>query len=143
MSSPHNGVVGDRLHSFTALVGVFLTDVSAPWSGNLAVWSGSTDALSAWFAHDRSRLRQGMPDVRLGAPHQLLARAGDAFLANYLLAHAATVNTCARQRRAVFFRLALSDLEDQRWERLVRPWSGWRLSNGPSGIRGGDIRSTR
>ncbi|MBX2812506.1 MAG: hypothetical protein KTR25_11880 [Myxococcales bacterium] len=95
--------------------------------------------LSAWFAPDRTRLRQGMPDVRLGAPQQLLVRAGDVVLANYLLAHAATVNTSARQRRAVFFRLALSDLDDQRWERLVRPWSGWRLSDESSGIGGGNI----
>lgn len=143
VSTPHNGVVGEALHTFTALVGVFLSDLPRPWRGNFVAWPDSTAALSAWFREDPARMRQGMPRIDPGEPVQLQARAGDVVVANYLLAHAAAVNTCDQDRRAVFFRLSLPDLGEHRHARLVRPWEGWRLSAVPSGILGGHVRSTR
>jgi hypothetical protein len=128
VATPHNGVRGRTLDSFTALVGVFLTRTAAPFAGNLTVWPGSHEVVARWFRErGRDALRRGMPRIDPGEPLQLLAEPGDVVLASYSLAHGAAVNTSGDERRAVFFRLALRDLPRRRWERLARPWDGWRL----------------
>jgi hypothetical protein len=128
VATAHNGVRGRTLDSFTALVGVFLTRTTAPFAGNFTVWPGSHEVVARWFRERGPQaLREGMPRVDPGEPHQLLAEPGDVVLASYALAHAAAVNTSATERRAVFFRLALRDLPRRRWRRLADPWDGWRL----------------
>ena len=46
-----------------------------------------------------------MPDIDLGRPEPVLARAGDIVLSHYQLAHAAGPNTSPHVRYAVYFRL--------------------------------------
>lgn len=126
VATPHNGVRGRTIDSFTALVGVFLTRTTRPFAGNFTVWPGSHEVVAGWFRErGRSALREGMPRIDPGEPTQLLAEPGDVVLASYSLAHAAAVNASDDERRAVFFRLALRDLPRRRWERLADPWDGW------------------
>jgi hypothetical protein len=130
VSTGRNGVVGPMLHSFTALVGVFLTPSHGPFSGNFTVWPGSLEALRDWF-RDRGRrgLVSGMPDVdirSLSEPIQLEVEPGDAVIANYLLLHANAGNASPHRRHAVFWRLGCRGLAWHRYASLTAPWRDWR-----------------
>lgn len=132
--TPHNGVTGARIHNFTALVGVFLTETPRDFAGNFTVWPGSHHAIEAHLRQrGRRAQREGMPDLDYGAPQQLMTRPGDVVLCHYQLAHAAAVNTSSVERRAVFFRLWLRGLSLRRWHYLTDIWSGWRLP--PENVR--------
>jgi len=130
-----NGVAAGTLYHFTALAAVFLSDVGEPFAGNFTVWPGSHRALAAHFAsNDPLGTLAGpgatFPPVALPEPpRQLIARAGDALLAHYLLVHGVSPNLGPQIRYAVFFRLfhdehdpaAISALGD-----LWRSWPGLR-----------------
>ena len=125
-----NGLEGNDLHTFTALVGVFLTEVNVEFAGNFTVWPGSHTLLEQYFKQrGEAALTEGMPTIPLGAPVQLLCRPGDVVLCHYQLAHAAAVNTSADDRIAIFFRVSLKDLATlrQRWHNLTHIWHGWQI----------------
>lgn len=131
--TPHNGVEGTELKSFTALVGIFLTEVPVEFAGNFTVWPGSHTLLEKHFAErGKIALEQGMPNIALGNPVQLLCKPGDVVFCHYELAHAAAVNTSDNDRIAIFFRLWFKDLAgprtaDRRWYNLTHLWNGWRI----------------
>lgn len=131
--TPHNGVEGTEIKSFTALVGVFLTEVSAEFAGNFTLWPGSHTLLEKHFAtQGKAALSEGMPNIPLGEPVQLLCKPGDVVFCHYELAHGAAVNTSGNDRIAVFFRLWFKDIEgperaSRRWYNLTHLWNGWRL----------------
>ncbi len=131
-----NGVRGQFLHTFTALVGVFLSQTPSPDAGNFTVWPGSHARISAWY-RDRgpsSMLAPQLPPVDLGAPQQLITGPGDVVLCAYSLAHGVVANASAVERRAVFYRVNLRDLwrPDLRWRRLCDPLDGWRVRGAPT-----------
>lgn len=124
--SPHNGVPADTLDPFAALVGIYLQDVVAPWSGNFTVWPGSHLDHAAYFAaHGPGALLGGLPPIDRRPPKQMIGRAGDAFLCHYLLAHSAAANTSPDIRYAVFFRLRLVVHDTLGTQPMVDPWLGW------------------
>jgi len=126
--SPDNGVRGRSLSSFTALIGVFLTETPRDFAGNFTTWPGSHHTLEAHFrARGRKALGEGMPSIDYGAPRQLATKPGDVIFCHYQLAHAAAVNTSRVERRAVFFRIWLRGLALRRWHHLTHIWTGWRL----------------
>jgi hypothetical protein len=131
--TPDNGLEGNQLKSFTALLGIFLTEASSEFAGNFTVWPGSHTLLENYFAtHGKSALAEGMPAIPLGEPTQLLCQPGDVVFCHYQLAHGAAVNTSDRDRIAVFFRLSFKSIEgpgraDRRWYNLTHLWNGWRL----------------
>jgi hypothetical protein len=129
LPTPHNGVPADALVvNFTALVGVFLSPVRSEFAGNFTVWPGSHHVLEGHFReHGPAALRNGMPDIALGVPVQLLAEPGDVVLCNYQLAHAPAVNLSVHDRYAVYFRLWFKDIENRRWDLMTDIWDGWRL----------------
>lgn len=135
-----NGMTGNELTPFTLLIGIFLTDVTREFAGNFTVWPGSHLVLEHYFSERGQRARrEGMPQIPLGSPTQLLCSAGDAVLCHYSLAHAAAVNTSDFDRYAVFFRVTHRELlgsrassdHDSAWEHLTSIWTGWKIS--PSG----------
>lgn len=104
--TPLNGMVGLEIKPFTLLLGVFLSDVRANFSGNFTVWPGSHRLMENYFRERGVRARdEGMPQIPFGMPQQLLCQSGDVVLCHYSLAHAAAVNTSDFDRLAVFFRL--------------------------------------
>jgi hypothetical protein len=126
MYTPSNGVTKGKIHSFTALVGVALSDVHGPWSGNLTVWPGTHAQYEEYFrAHGPESLLHGMPPIRIPEPVQLTARAGDAFLLHYQLAHTAAPNFAPHIRYAVYFRVTVPG-HDARWqEAMTDVWLEW------------------
>src|SRR5262245_60959504 len=49
MYSPHNGVKKGTIANFTALIGVFLSDVPGPYAGNFTVWPGTHRTYESYF----------------------------------------------------------------------------------------------
>ncbi len=124
MYTPTNGVPQGTIQNFTALVGVFLSDLPHPYAGNFTVWPGSHHLYERYFReHGPEALLQGMPPVDLPAPEQFLCRAGDAVLAHYLLAHGIAGNASPHIRYAIFFRL--NHVEHDPRRNMVEMWSEW------------------
>jgi hypothetical protein len=126
MYTPANGVPRGEILSFTLLVGILLSDVEAPQSGNLLVWPGTHHVYEDYFRRRGPKaLLEGMPAVPLGDPVAVTGRAGDAVLCHYQLAHAAGPNTSPHIRYAVYFRLEHVDHARRRWECLTDIWREW------------------
>ena len=126
--TPQNGVTGNQISNFTALVGIFLTRQPREFAGNFTIWEGSHQTLENHF-RERGRQAQdeGMPRIDFGEPMQLICDVGDAILCHYQLAHAAAVNTSDVDRIAVYFRIWLKGIEDRRWHYLTNIWDGWKI----------------
>jgi hypothetical protein len=126
MPGPLNGVTPGTLYHFTALAGVFLSDVDGPFHGNFTVWPGSHRTLEAHFrAHGTAGLLEGFPSVQMAPPRQLRARAGDVLLAHHQLAHGAAPNIGPHVRYAVFFRLAHRDHDPTSTATMIDIWREW------------------
>jgi len=126
MPGPLNGVEAGTLYHFTALGGVFLSDVDAPFRGNFTVWPGSHRLLEAHFrAHGTDELLSGFPKVAMPAPRQLQVRAGDLLLAHHQLAHGAAVNVGPHVRYAVFFRLSHRQHDPSSTATMTDIWREW------------------
>jgi ectoine hydroxylase-related dioxygenase (phytanoyl-CoA dioxygenase family) len=78
--------------------------------------------------HGRKALRNGMPQIPLGEPVQLMTESSDVVLCHYGLAHTAAVNLSAVDRYAVYFRLWLRGVKYRRWHFMTHIWRGWRIS---------------
>jgi hypothetical protein len=126
MYTPLNGVPEGKILSFMALVGVFLSDIPHDEMGNLTVWPGSHHRFEAYFKeHSPAKLLEGMPPVELGQPVQIKARAGDAIMAHYQLAHAVGPNFSPYIRYATFFRLMTESHKDYGLDILTDIWKEW------------------
>jgi hypothetical protein len=128
MHSPDNGVPKGTLSSFTALVGVFLSDVSRPDAGNFCVWPGTHRLHSEYFQeHGAKCLLEDnkLPPIEKPAAVQIEAKAGDAVIAHYLLAHGAAGNVSPDPRYAIFFRIQVPEHKEQRVEVLTDIWREW------------------
>jgi ectoine hydroxylase-related dioxygenase (phytanoyl-CoA dioxygenase family) len=119
------------------LVGIFLSDVRREFAGNFTVWPGSHYLLENHFkARGTAALREGMPQIPLGEPVQLLCTPGDVVICHYQLAHTAAVNTSDNDRYAVFFRIWHRDLDrhvsknyrENVWQHLTNIWTGWKIA---------------
>jgi hypothetical protein len=121
-----NGVPAGTLYHFTALAGVFLSDTTAPDEGNFTVWPGSHHLMARHLRrHGPGSVIGGYPSLPLPAPVPLIARAGDAVLAHYLLAHGVAPHAGPHVRYAVFFRLTHVDHAHNGERALLEPWLEW------------------
>lgn len=130
MYSPNNGVPKGTLKSFTALVGVFLTDIDADYAGNLTVWPGSHLKMQDFFREHgvEALLQEGhVPKLDYGPPFQVKAKAGDAIIAHYQLLHGVTMNIAPMPRFATFFRVRHPESADDAYRTncLTNLWSEW------------------
>jgi Phytanoyl-CoA dioxygenase (PhyH) len=118
---------GSEISNFTALVGVFLTTVDTEFARNFTVWPGSHNRLEAYFRNrGRDAMQEGMPQIELDDPIQLITNPGDVVVCHYQLAHSAAVNVSSNDRIAIYFRVWLKGIESRRWELLTDIWNGWR-----------------
>lgn len=123
-----NGLEAGRIYSLTALLGVFLTPVANEFAGNFTVWPGSHYIYEKYFRERGPRaMREPMPTPELGRPVQLKCGVGDVVFAHYQLGHTASVNTSDSDRIAIYFRIWLHKIEQDRWHYLTNIWDGWRL----------------
>ena len=126
--SPHNGVPKGTIASFSALVGVFLTDVNENNAGNFTVWPGSHLKMQDYFReHGTSIITDEgrTPPIEKGEPLQIKAKAGDAVLAHYQLLHGVAGNYAPRPRYATFFRVKHPDHNAHRIQCLSDLWREW------------------
>ena len=128
--SPHNGVPAGELHSFTMLVGIALSDVTTDYAGNLVVWPGTHRSFERYFrenGHDLMTRGDAveMPPIEMPQPQMMTARAGDAFLVHYQVAHTAAPNVSSHPRYAIYFRLSHVDHKAQMLESLTDIWLEW------------------
>jgi hypothetical protein len=126
ISSPNNGVPPGTLYHFTALAAVFLSDVPGPDRGNFTVWPGSHRLVEAYLRERGvAAIVDRFPDLPLGPPRPVVARAGDALLAHYQLAHGIAPNRGPHIRYAAFFRLFHVEHEALGTRPLVDQWLEW------------------
>jgi Phytanoyl-CoA dioxygenase (PhyH) len=126
ISTPANGVAPGTLFHFTALGGVFLSDVPEPDRGNFTVWPGSHLMLAEHLRREGPQaVVDRYPELPLPAPRPIVARAGDALLAHYLLAHGMAPNLGPHIRYAAFFRLFHADHHTFGTRPLLDPWLEW------------------
>ena len=126
MHTPTNGVPEGTIANFTALVGVFLSDVPHDFMGNFTVWPGTHRLYEAYFRqHGPQTLLDGMPPLELPAPEQVTAQAGDAVFCHYQLAHGIAGNSSPHIRYAVFFRLCHVDHGVVHWHCMTDIWREW------------------
>ncbi|HUJ66967.1 MAG TPA: phytanoyl-CoA dioxygenase family protein [Acidimicrobiales bacterium] len=113
-----NGLPAGKLFPFSVLVGVYLSDLTRPDSGNLVVWPGSHRTIESyatahpegWFdAEGYGPPPIGLPAIEIGEPVQVTLRAGDVVLAHYQLAHSVAQNLSPHIRYAIYYRLAHRD----------------------------------
>lgn len=145
LATAHNGLKGDDVHSFTALVGVALTDQADEFTGNLTVWPGSHVRCCAAFGRqwkeqevlgvpeEHRKLGPGhgagwtegmFPDAISGIePRQLRLRAGDAIVAHYQLVHAVAANCGSDVRINLYWRARHVGHHNHR--SLFDLWSGF------------------
>jgi len=126
MYSPTNGVKEGTIANFTALVGVFLSDVPEPYMGNFTYWPGTHRLYEAYFReHSPQSLLDGMPKVDLPVPEQFTGQAGDAALVHYQIAHGIAGNASPNVRYGIFFRLRHVDHDRYHWECMTDIWKEW------------------
>lgn len=126
MASRSNSVPTGELHSFTALIGVMLSEMPQLDGGNFTVWPGShlSNAAKLRDQGPKSLLKE-MPSITLPDPVQITGRAGDAVLTHYLLSHGTAPNWSCDVRYMIFFRLSRVDHQREKWASLVDPWLQW------------------
>lgn len=121
LSTPLNGIMDpERLHSFTALVGVALTTQLREFDGNLVVYPGSHKRVNQFLNYQHTKFgRIGRGDslewpiteyVPPGAidgisPTQLFLNAGDAIVCHYQLVHTVSPNLNDNIRINLYWRL--------------------------------------
>lgn len=124
-----------EIHGFTALVGVLLSDIDEPLSGELVVHPGSHNHLARLYGRNKKNyelLREKGWDAldtafkeqregKWGAPAHFTGKAGDVVLANYWLAHTVAPNRSKNIRYAIYFRLHTSLLKQELFWKYHRP----------------------
>ncbi len=129
-----NGVPADgRIHGFTVLAGILLSDMDEPGHGNLTVWAGSHLAMARWFAEHGTRIPD--PDAFIEAaarvaygtaePVAVTGRAGDLVLAHHLLVHSSGGHAGPGIRYAAYFRLSTAARDDLGDAVVTDPWAEW------------------
>jgi ectoine hydroxylase-related dioxygenase (phytanoyl-CoA dioxygenase family) len=130
MYTPTNGVPKGTIRNFTALVGVILSEVTGPDTGNLVVWPGTHHIYEQYFRERGPQaLLEGMPNVELPAPRHITGKPGDAVLCHYQLGHGIAGNGSPNIRYAIYFRLKHVDhdaIERECMTDIWREWSGMR-----------------
>jgi hypothetical protein len=126
MYTPFNGVPEGQIHNFTALVGVYLSDVPRENWGNFTVWPGSHRIYADYFETEGAdALLRGMPPVDLAEAVQVKPRAGDAVLSHYQIGHGIAPNVGPNIRYAIYFRLKRRGHDAIRTEVMTDIWREW------------------
>jgi hypothetical protein len=126
MYTTTNGVKEGTIANFTALVGVFLSDVPEPNSGNFTTWDGTHRIYEEYFReHGPQSLLSGMPPVELPEAKQFTGKAGDAALVHYQIGHGIAPNISSNIRYAIFFRLSHVEHEQNHWSCMTDIWQEW------------------
>lgn len=126
MYTPTNGVKEGTIGNFTMLIGVLLSDLTAPFCGNFTVWPGTHHLFQDyWREKGPLSLLEGMPKVEMPEPLQIEGKAGDIVLVHWATAHAAAMNVSPSVRYACFFRLKHESHDSHHVDTLTDIWMDW------------------
>eukprot|EP01006_Ploeotia_vitrea_P026654 TRINITY_DN59624_c0_g1_i1.p1 TRINITY_DN59624_c0_g1~~TRINITY_DN59624_c0_g1_i1.p1 ORF type:complete len:499 (+),score=205.80 TRINITY_DN59624_c0_g1_i1:74-1570(+) len=101
----------DRVHNFTLLVGVYLSEQDAEFQGNFTTFPGAHHLLQDWIqtqgleAAVKHLTQVGVPVLPLPDPFQIQAKPGDVVLAHYQLPHTVAPHFGPNVRYAIYFRV--------------------------------------
>jgi hypothetical protein len=133
------GELDGRPGTFSMLAGVWLTDHSAPGSGNLWVWPGTHLRFGHYLAdHGADALERPAemgpgpyPRIELGEPVQATGPAGSVLFAHYLLAHNIGGHdgpADSPRRETIYYRLHARGHRDRWREAVTSPLLEFRTS---------------
>jgi hypothetical protein len=126
MYSANNKIRKGTIFSFTALVGILLSDVPNRFWGNFTGWPGTHRAFAEYMKENGTGiLKERLPPVKLPEPEQILGKAGDMILSHYLTAHTVVVNVSPYIRYAVFFRIRHVDHGSHGKKVFTDLWHEW------------------
>jgi hypothetical protein len=126
MYSSNNEVRKGSIYTFTALVGILLSDIPNRFWGNFAGWPGTHSIFAEYFqGYGPEILKRSLPPIELPEPEQIIGKAGDMILCHYLTAHTVVVNVSPYIRYAVFFRLKHVDHAVRGQKRFTDLWGEW------------------
>lgn len=134
-----------HINNFDMLVGVLLSDIYHPMSGELCCWPGSHHKLADYFTekngqnlenvytHGNQALPTGKKTFELFKidPVHCVGKKGDVFLANYMTAHFIAPNTSPNIRYAVYFRVSKHGIQRKlpngkhNPASMLAPWLYW------------------
>jgi hypothetical protein len=121
-----NGVASGTIGSFSALVGVLLSDLPEKNSGNFTVLPGTHRSTAAYFQeHGPKSFLEGFPSIEQPEPVQITGNAGDMVFCHYQVGHGIAPNISSNIRYAVFFRLTHKDHSQDIEGRLIDIWRDW------------------
>ena len=121
-----NGVASGTIGSFTALVGVLLSDLPESNSGNFTVLPGTHRSTAAYFKeHGPQSFLEGFPNIDQPEPVQITGKAGDMVFCHYQVGHGIAPNISPNIRYAVFFRLTHRNHSQDIEGRLIDIWRDW------------------
>lgn len=123
------------IRNFTAIIGIALRDVPAPFCGNLVVFPGSHHLLAGHAQHAGLAELEGRGWGALPTPAELGARpaeqvclaAGDAVLMPYFTGHAIAPNASDRTRCMAYYRLFATSHPQYQYkpQAMLSPWDDW------------------
>eukprot|EP00466_Bigelowiella_natans_P013342 jgi/Bigna1/75398/fgenesh1_pg.34_\ len=131
-----------EVHNFDALVGVLLSKVEAPQSGELCCFPGSHYELADYFkkkgfkeVYSKGHLPKGAESDKWikGKPFHGIGVPGDVFIANYMTAHFIAPNASPNIRYAIYFRVKGPYFNKKKKhfpEPMLQPWMNWPMING-------------
>ena len=121
-----NGMIAGTIGTFTALVGVLLSDLPKPNSGNFTILPGSHRTSAEYFAeHGPQSFLEGFPKIEPIEPVQITGKAGDIVFCHYQVGHGVAPNVSPHIRYAVFFRLKHKNHSQDVEGRLSDIWRDW------------------
>lgn len=121
-----NGVPSGTIGSFTALVGILLSDLPRPNAGNFTVLPGSHEATATFFREQGPHtFLDGFPTIPPVEPVQITGAPGDVVFCHYQLGHGIAPNVSPHIRYAVFFRIRHRNHGEDIEGRLVDIWRDW------------------
>jgi hypothetical protein len=124
--TPTNGVPAGTIGNFTALVGMYLSDVLEENSGNFTVWPGSHRATEKYFQeHGPDSFLEGFPKIELPQPVQITGKAGDVIFCHYQVAHGIAPNVSPNVRYGIFFRVKHHAHNSHPKDTLANIWMDW------------------
>lgn len=124
--SPEGGTPEQYVFGFTALIGVFLSDVSVPGRGNFTVWPGTHKVFEKHFQeHGPLSLVKGMPKVEMPPAAPVLGKPGDIVFAHYLTAHSTGINSSPNIRYTCFFRVKHKNHHAESQKMMADKWLHW------------------
>jgi hypothetical protein len=123
------------INSFTALVGIYLSDVPTHNMGNFTVWPGSHRVMAEYFSrpstidlimkHRRAELEAAMNEIDYGAHVQVTAQLGDTIVCHYLLRHGTAQNASEQTRSMIFVRFRSLRHKSGDCLTFQDLWNGW------------------